>query len=386
MLNWLHIILLITSIALLFICFYLILKSRKMNAKLDKKLALRTDFLHKENDKLLNEIKRLQTLYNHVLTNNNITNPQKTGTAINSENMISEKEILELEKRKMQEKNKMIWDMTLSVNKEKERINGLKSEIEEKHRVVTDSIQYASRIQNALHPPAEKINSWIANYFIIRRPKHIVSGDFYWIKKIKEHLIFTVADCTGHGVPGAFMSMLGIAYLNEIISENRLEPHQILEKLRELVKTSLHQFEKNTDQKDGIDIAICVLNTVTNQLKYSGANNPAYILRNHEIIELKATRNPIGIHPHEKAFEIQNVQLHNNDKIYLFSDGYIDQFGGASGRKLTSAKFKKILIETDKKAESMESQKIHLENELNNWMLGYKKQIDDIMVLGIKIP
>lgn len=272
-----------------------------------------------------------------------------------------------------------------------ETVNQQKEEITEQHQIVTKqkehisaSINYASRIQKAILPVPSLFEDNFSDYFILFKPRDVVSGDFYWAKKINNYLIYAAADCTGHGVPGAFVSMLGISFLNEIARRKDMQtPAQMLEELRLSIKTSLHQTGNSKNaSKEGMDIALCILDTKTNILQYAGAYNPLYLIRNKELIETKATRNPISIFRKEVNFVNHEIQVEKGDTLYIFSDGYIDQFGGEKGYRFNSKKFKNLLIPIAQKP--MSEQKEILDNEFKNWR-GNNKQIDDVLVLGVKI-
>ena len=253
----------------------------------------------------------------------------------------------------------------------------------EQKKQITDSIVYAERIQRALLPPKEQLDEILNEYFILLKPLHIVSGDFYWIKEINQYIIIAAADCTGHGVPGAFMSMLGISFLNEIVSKEGItQANHILNELRQYVKTSLKQTGKEDDAKDGMDMALYAINKDTLKLQFAGAYNPLFIIRDNELIALKPDRQPIAIHVKEKDFTNTVFQLQTNDVLYSFSDGFIDQFGGEKGKKFMIKNFKKLLLDIHKK--SFKEQKEILNNELINWSGNYD-QLDDILVIGIKI-
>ncbi len=251
-------------------------------------------------------------------------------------------------------------------------------------RQITDSIEYASRIQTAILPPVDYIATVIPDHFIFYKPRDIVSGDFYWITHKEGKTIVAVVDCTGHGVPGAFMSMLGFAFLNEIVNkETELRANEILNQLRDNVKLSLHQTGKENEAKDGMDIALCIIDPKENKLQYAGAYNPLYLIRNNELISLKADRMPIGIHILEKeSFTNHEIDILKGDMIYIFTDGYIDQFGGPNTAKFKITPFKEMLISMRDK--SMSEQKRILETEFDNWK-GDKEQIDDVLVMGIKV-
>jgi len=274
--------------------------------------------------------------------------------------------------------------LELEVIKRTAEIERQRFEIEVKNKNITDSIQYASRIQNAVLPPEEYINETLPQHFIFFKPRDIVSGDYYWMTHKDGETVLAVADCTGHGVPGAFMSMLGIAFLNEIVNRAEvLVASHILNGLREHVKKSLRQTGKLDEAKDGMDIALCVFNGQKMQLQYAGAYNPLYIMRNGELIQLKADRMPIGIYHKEKeSFTNHIIDLQSNDVIYLFSDGYNDQFGGKEGKKFMIKQFQNLIIEIHQKP--LEEQKQILNNTLENWK-GSQEQVDDILVIGFKI-
>jgi len=253
----------------------------------------------------------------------------------------------------------------------------------EQKKQITDSIVYAERIQRALLPSKEYLDEIFNEYFILLKPLHIVSGDFYWIKKIENQIVIAVADCTGHGVPGAFMSMLGISFLNEIINKEKItQANHILNELRQYVKTSLKQTGKEEDAKDGMDMALYTINTKNLKMQFAGAYNPLFIIRNNKLITLKADRQPIAIHIKEKDFTNIDFQLQKNDVLYSFSDGFVDQFGGMQGKKFMIKNFKKLLLDIHK--EPFDKQKIILNDILIKWIKGYE-QLDDILIVGIKI-
>ncbi len=249
---------------------------------------------------------------------------------------------------------------------------------------ITDSIHYAQRIQEAVLPNRKMFVDYIADYFIFFKPKDIVSGDFYWMTRIEDKLIVTAADCTGHGVPGAFMSMLGLTFLNEIVNKDRvLVPSKILDRLREKIISSLHQEEGET--KDGMDMSIAVIDTTKKEIQFAGAYNPMYMIKNgsEEIIKVKADRMPIGIHlKMDNDFTNHVINYDSGDVVYLFSDGYVDQFGGERGRKLKSVKFQELLLNI--KSKPMKEQKEILGKFLNKWR-GELEQLDDIIVIGLKL-
>ena len=258
------------------------------------------------------------------------------------------------------------------------------AEIEAQKKEITSSIQYASRIQMAMLPEKDHFTTSFEEHFILFRPRDIVSGDFYWFDENNERIYFTTADCTGHGVPGAFMSMLGISALQEITStHNELNANGILEMLREKIKNALHQTGKEGEAADGMDMALCVLHKNRKLLEYAGAYIPIYVVHNGEFIEYKADRMPIGIyHGKKEPFTNNEIKVSKGDIIYFLSDGYIDQFGGPEGEKFKRANLKKLLSEISIKP--LSEQKEILNSEFEKWK-GSLNQVDDVTVIGVKI-
>jgi serine phosphatase RsbU (regulator of sigma subunit) len=254
-------------------------------------------------------------------------------------------------------------------------------ELEEKNNEILDSIAYAKRIQTAILPPSKLVKEYLSNSFILYKPKDIVAGDFYWMEHKDGKVLFAAADCTGHGVPGAMVSVICNNGLNRSVREyNLTEPGKILDKTREIV---IQEFEKSEDEvKDGMDIALCSLHN--NTLQYAGANNPLWIIRNNtnEIEEIKATKQPIGKYGNPEPYITHTIELQKGDSIYIFSDGYADQFGGEKGKKFKAANFKKLLLSIQQ--ESMERQKELINEAFENWR-GKLEQIDDVCVIGVKV-
>ncbi len=255
--------------------------------------------------------------------------------------------------------------------------------IRNQNKNITDSINYAKKIQTAVLPSPEIVKKILLEHFIFFKPRNIVSGDFYWIKKVKQFVMLAAVDCTGHGVPGAFMSMLGVSFMNEISEKHEFSKASIfLEELRNKVKLTLKQTGKQNETTDGMDIAFCIINTETNTAQYAGAYNPLIIIRNNKLVEYKATRNPIGFYLKEKKFNNNKISLKKEDLIYHFSDGFNDQIGGEYNRKFMFMNFKNLLLEIHKLP--MVEQKQKLARVFDNWK-AKEKQTDDVIVLGIKI-
>jgi len=259
-----------------------------------------------------------------------------------------------------------------------------RDEIGRQKQIITDSIEYARRIQHAILPQKNMLDEILNEHFLFYRPKNIVSGDFYWVSKINEKTFIVASDCTGHGVPGAFMSMLGTAFLNEIIKKNGTQkPDDILNQLRRNVIESLHQKHGFRGSKEGMDLALCIIDQQDNTLSFAGAYNPAWIVRDNKLIELKADKMPIGIHAvkADKDFSQQQIPLLQGDMLYLFSDGYTDQFGGSQGFKFHKKNFKSMLISIAEKP--AEEQYKFIETTFDEWK-GDRPQLDDVLVMGIR--
>lgn len=256
--------------------------------------------------------------------------------------------------------------------------------IEYQNKEITASIRYASRIQDALLPPEEEFNKLLPSYFILSKPKDIVSGDYYWLAQKDDKIVIAVADCTGHGVPGAFMSILGLSFLNEIINKSVIiRPNEILNQLRGQIIKSLHQTGRKDETRDGMEIALCVIDFAKKKLQYSGAFRPLLLIRNNEIKEYKGDIMPIGFYEYEdQSFNVTELQLSEGDVIYLYTDGYIDQMGGEERKSFRSINFKKLLKDIHKLP--MQKQKEALEKRFGEWK-GTNDQIDDIMIFGMKM-
>ena len=302
----------------------------------------------------------------------------------NAERIIIEQQKLESEKAEIAQRNRKLWDMSLTIQKEKERISVLKKEIEDQHRSVTDSIQYAQRIQLAVLPSKKILQRCFSDYFLFWRPRDIVSGDFYWMKQRGDVIAFTIADCTGHGVPGSFMSLLGVTFLNDICNaiDEETMPSDILESLRADIISALNQDSNLKPTDDGMDIAFCILNLKTMKLRFAGANNPMYLVRKGELQEFSPVRNPIGNYKYVKEFKTEEVDVQEGDWFYMFSDGFPDQFGGADNRKLTSRRFKELLVSVS--PYSGDEQSRRLGEFLAEWR-GKSPQLDDVLVGGYRI-
>lgn len=278
-----------------------------------------------------------------------------------------------------------VIERTEEVVRQKQEIEVKNKELEILYKHVTDSIRYAKRIQESILPPDTIIKKLLPESFVLFKPKDIVSGDFYWISEKDGSIIFSAVDCTGHGVPGAFMSLVGYNLLKEIIDNmQELNAARILDQLSTGVRSTLHQFDKSA-AKDGMDIALCIVNYKTMEMQYAGAFNPAFLLRQNTLHEIKADKILIGYSYNEeepKKYTNNIVQLEKGDYIYVSTDGFPDQFGGPNGKKFMIKNFKNLLMDIHNL--DLSGQKAALENRFEEWK-GNMEQIDDICVIGVKI-
>jgi len=330
-------------------------------------------------------------------------------------------EILEFQKSELQQRNEEILAQRDEIEAQKDEIENQhkivveqKDKIEKQNHDIKDSIHYASRIQNALVPPTEFALNYVSEIFILWRPRDIVSGDFHWIKEKNQHLFLIVADCTGHGVPGAFMSMLGISLLNEIVSKSvEIRSDLILNELRNQIILSLHQTGEIGGNQDGMDLTMVIINKTEHTAQFSGANNPLILVRkadgdfsefvneedykfledtntNTKLVEFKADKMPIGIsRKADIPFSSFTFKTYTGDSIYLLTDGYPDQFGGPTGKKFMIKSLKELFAEIYN--QNLAQQRETLNNKMEEWLAFPKKsggkqdQIDDILIIGVKI-
>ena len=300
-----------------------------------------------------------------------------------------------LEKRVPVTGNRELQELAMSFNKMTANLERSDKEIRQAHKEIQDSINYARRIQEAILPPTKLVKEYLKDSFILYLPKDVVAGDFYWFDTQGDDVYFAAADCTGHGVPGAMVSVVCANALTRVVGEMQItEPGEILDKVRELV---VKNFEKSEQEvKDGMDISFCRLNLKTRELKYAGAHNPLYritrltdeatekTIKNDQfmLVEYKGDRQPIGKHIKEKPFSQYDIQLLEGDTIFIFSDGYADQFGREDGRKFMYKPFKRLLLSIAE--ESPEKQRKILLNTFNDWK-GSETQVDDVCVIGVRV-
>lgn len=278
----------------------------------------------------------------------------------------------------------------LLLKRKSDVIRNMNKVLEEKNKDITQSIEYSRYIQQALLPPIRNLDKLIVEKFLIYKSKEIIGGDFYWFKQCASKLYIVVADCTGHGVPGALMSVLGISILNDVMNEYfNMPPADVLNKLRQRVIRALHQKDKAFYPNDGMDMAMCFIDFETMKLQYAGANIPLFLVKHKEagsdveIIKCAPDRLPIGNHPNVKnSFTNRQFDLSENDRVYLFTDGYISQFGGESHKTFKTWRLVELLKEVQHL--NMKQQKLFIESSMLTWK-GLNDQVDDILALGLQI-
>lgn len=282
--------------------------------------------------------------------------------------------------QKLVRQNEQIEEQNVEITAQKDEITAQKDKI-------VESIRYAQKIQQAVMPPQEYFSKYLPDHFIMLKPRDIVSGDFFWGNDIGDKFVFTAADCTGHGVPGAFMSLLGIAFLNDItarMTEDNISAGEILTLLRSDIITYLRQTGRDDEQKDGMDMAVCVYDRKNFKIQYAGAHNPLILIHNGELLQTDADEMPIGYYENQtERFTNHELKVEKGDMLYLFSDGYADQFGMSGGkrRKYMIKNFRDFLMQIH--TLDLPVQKQRLEENLDNWR-GNLKQLDDVLVMGVR--
>jgi serine phosphatase RsbU (regulator of sigma subunit) len=284
----------------------------------------------------------------------------------------------------LEEKNRLITEQKEFITEQRDLAEMQRDQIAYQKKHITDSIHYAKRIQTALLPSIELFSDKI-DHFVLYKPRDIVSGDFYWVNEIDGKQIIITADCTGHGVPGAFMSMLGISLLNEIVNNKKIhKPNEILNTLRKDIIDSLKQSEGELIEgavKDGMDMTACTVYYENDVLEFSGANNPLYIISGEELIQIKGDKMPVAIHALMDPFSLQEYKLKKGDCFYTFSDGFVDQFGGPNQKKFLSKNFRELLLNI--KDMPMVEQGNKLDAAFEKWRADVE-QVDDVTVIGVK--
>ncbi|NVO08949.1 MAG: SpoIIE family protein phosphatase [Bacteroidales bacterium] len=355
-------------------------------------LVLIISLIYRKTRNITNPIRKLVTNVNRIADGNLSERAEVAGN--NEITTLSQKFNVMIEQLEelYTDLDKKVKERTAQVVAQKEEIETQRDEIEkhrdqlaEQQKHIMDSINYAKRLQYAILPTDEYIKELFPEYFIVFHPKDIVSGDIYWFNQLNGKRYFSAIDCTGHGVPGALVSMVGHNWLDYAVKDLKLErPIDILESLNVGVTATFKEKDEDGAVKDGMDIALCCVDYKTMKLQFAGAYNPAIIIRNNELIQLKGDKCPIGAFSRRAAtgYTHQEIDIQTGDMVYVFSDGYADQFGGDDGRKFLIANFKKLLIEVS--TLPVDQQKDKLEQTFFDWMK-YESQLDDILVVGVKI-
>ncbi len=361
--DWFKLLISLSIIILLFVFFAIRQKTlKKQKENLEKIVQIRTAEIEKRNEEL-----KVQS--EEIISQN--------------EEIKQQNEELKTQSEEINRQNKILTEKSEEINRQNELLTEQRNKIQESHLYITQSINYARRIQTAILPTEKILTQKFEEYFILSLPKDIVSGDFYWFKEHKNKLYLTVADCTGHGVPGAFLSMLGTAYLNEIINyKENIKAGEILDNLRVNIIYALQEKHDN-GIRDGMDMSMLIFDENTKKIEFAGAYNPAFVIRNNDLIVLEADKMPIGYsRKNNEYYRTQSLEIQKDDIIYAFSDGFVDQFGGKNGRKFLISNFKKLLLNIADAP--LKIQKELLVEAFAVWKGDYF-QIDDITIIGLKI-
>lgn len=355
-----------------------LLKSKQV---LEEMVTERTREISSQSEELRVQSERLQIANEEIRAKSEALEQQ-------NRELQSKNEEITIQRNELEEQKNSLANLAWELQDKNEEITAQRNEIERQKKEITDSIMYAKRIQNAVLPSQDQIKDLFSEFFILNRPKSIVSGDFYWATRIGKHRVIAVVDCTGHGVPGGFMSMLGVLMLNEVISLRLfVDPARALNQLRQNIISVLHQSGEIDDAADGMDLSLCVIDDDDLTLTYSGANSSMLIFNPEKgnldaIRELRSDRMPIGYHLIMKSFTSQKVKLSKGDVLYLYSDGLVDQFGGPSNKKFQHTKLKDFIVQH--KDLPIETQGIVLEQSFESWK-GNSFQVDDVLVMGLKV-
>jgi len=307
-----------------------------------------------------------------------------------SRKMIKKNHLIIQKNTSLSTKNTELKDLKIELDQQNEElqayieeVSSQRDQIASRNQEIIQSITYAQKIQSALIPKGKNIYNFFDDFFVLNKPKDILSGDFLWTSQYEGKIIVAVADCTGHGVPAALLSVLGISALNEIVlAHQNLHPNQILNYLREKVVVALSQSDGDELTKDGMDISLLMFDKHTLMLEYAGAYNPLVIIRDNQIISFDGDRMPVGICEAEKQFSNHEIQVQKEDLIYLFSDGYVDQFGGSNNKKMKRKHFKELLVKVYKLP--LPAQKERFAMYFSEWK-GNEEQVDDVLILGLKV-
>jgi len=342
----------------------------------------------KEKETLLEEKKKFEEKNKKLWSMSEAVHKERRKVDEENELLTQEKEKLLVDKKKLDEKVKKLWQTSTAIHKEKERINELKIEIEHKHQEIIDSVNYAKRIQHALLASDKLLNDNLTDYFLFFQPRDIVSGDFYWAAsknfETTKKFYLAICDSTGHGVPGAIMSILNISCLNEAVNrEDMFLPQLMLDQTRSKIMEHMANDGSDEGGKDGMDAVLACFDFENNNLQFAAANNPLWLIRNNELIEYKPDKMPVGKPMGELApFTLQQIELQKNDLIIMITDGFPDQFGGPKGKKFMYKNLKELLVQLSNKP--LDQVKQELKTTFDEWR-GKMEQVDDVLVFGVRV-
>lgn len=369
-------------------------RTQEISSK-SQEVLLQSEMLQKVNeeikeayDTLSQQNSELQAKNEEITSQRNDLEEQKNFLANLAWELQQKNDETTVQRNELEEQKNSLANLAWELQDKNEEITAQRNEIERQKKEITDSILYAQRIQDAILPTPEQIRDIFPEFFVLNKPKSIVSGDFYWATRIGKHRIVAVVDCTGHGVPGGFMSMLGVLLLNEVISLRLLtDPARALNQLRQNIISVLHQRGDIDDSADGMDLSLCVINDNDLTLTYSGANSSILVFnpaneKDQALVELRSDRMPIGYHPVMKSFTNQTLKLSKGTVLFMYSDGLVDQFGGPDGKKFQHAKLREFILQN--RDLPIETQGIVLEQVFNKWK-GQYFQVDDVLVMGLKV-
>lgn len=379
---------------IIFICIAIIYYPKSNSAKKSENVIVNTANVDRsemtakweeEKMKLLSEKSKFEEKNKKLWAMSEAVHKERKKVDEDNEKLIEEKEKLIADKKKLDDKVKKLWQTSTAIHKEKERINELKLEIEHKHQEIIDSVNYAKRIQRALLASNTILKQNLNEYFVLFQPRDIVSGDFYWASKLANNqFLLAVADSTGHGVPGAIMSILNISCLNEAVNAEKLNyPNLILDYSRKRIMEHMSNDGSEEGGKDGMDCVLCNFDFAALKLSFAAANNPLWIIRNNEIIEFKPDKMPVGKAMGEiRPFTLHEFPIETGDLIIMITDGFADQFGGPKGKKFMYKPLKELILSVHNAP--LIDIKNHLIKNLDEWK-GNLEQVDDILIIGIRV-
>ncbi|MFN5183862.1 MAG: PP2C family protein-serine/threonine phosphatase [Bacteroidota bacterium] len=378
---------------LLLLVFFQNSKNKKHLIKIEKELINKTEsetIWIKERSTILESKQKFEEKNKKLWSMSEAVHKERKKVDEENEKLLLEKEKLVSDKKKLDEKIKKLWQTSTAIHKEKERINELKLEIENKHQEIIDSVNYAKRIQRALLASEKLLRNHLKEYFIFFKPRDIVSGDFYWASETQDNkFLLAIADSTGHGVPGAIMSILNISALNEAVNAEKLNaPDTILNYSRKRIMEHMANDGSEEGGKDGMDCVLCKIDFEKKLLSFAAANNPLWIFRknkeaNIELIEIKPDKMPVGKAMGEiKPFSLHEISVQPGDLIIMITDGFADQFGGPNGKKFMYKPLKELLFRLNQLP--MQEMKQELYSRFNEWK-GRHEQVDDVLIAGIRV-